>query len=213
MSPARSEQLALSDLVFELTAPHTQQEISEHLGISQQRVSRLEKRALRKMRATLEAEGKEWSGPLFDARPDTSERIKEVAELEQNEPEADSAAAEIKDLYEAYADAPKVVRWLYSAKTRARALGVRFDLQAEDIVIPDRCPLLGIPLLVNRESWRKGPSPNAPSLDRLIPGKGYVKGNVRVISFLANAMKTNATPEQLLEFAKNVPFYVEGLGK
>lgn len=47
-------------------------------------------------------------------------------------------------------------------------------------------------------------APNSPTLDRKEPRKGYVKGNVRVISFLANSMKRDATPEQLRAFAITV---------
>ena len=48
------------------------------------------------------------------------------------------------------------------------------------------------------KSWRRKYS---PSLDRIDPNKGYVKGNVQVISRLANIMKSNASPEELRAFA------------
>lgn len=41
----------------------------------------------------------------------------------------------------------------------------------------------------------------SPSLDRLNPRKGYVPGNVAVISFIANTIKSNATPTQLRKVA------------
>lgn len=47
------EAAALEEIVWELTAPHTQEEIADRLGISQQRVDRLEKRALSKLRALI----------------------------------------------------------------------------------------------------------------------------------------------------------------
>lgn len=37
----------------------------------------------------------------------------------------------------------------------------------------------------------------SPSLDRLDSSKGYVKGNVRVISKRANQLKNNATVEEM----------------
>ncbi len=37
----------------------------------------------------------------------------------------------------------------------------------------------------------------SPSLDRLEPTRGYVKGNVAVISYRANRIKTDATAEEL----------------
>lgn len=36
-----------------------------------------------------------------------------------------------------------------------------------------------------------------PSLDRINPDRGYVPGNVQVISFRANTLKNNATREEL----------------
>jgi hypothetical protein len=44
----------------------------------------------------------------------------------------------------------------------------------------------------------------SPSLDRIDNNKGYIKGNVEVISWKANIMKSNASPEELVEFAKAI---------
>ena len=79
------------------------------------------------------------------------------------------------------------------AKRRAEADGLPFDLDPTEITIPDRCPVFGWPLEIG-----DGASQNAsPSLDKLDPSKGYVQGNVWVISHLANRIKNNATLEQL----------------
>lgn len=67
------------------------------------------------------------------------------------------------------------------------------------MVIPDFCPVLGLPLYRNTGGLAQGP--NSPSLDRIDPALGYVKGNVNVISSKANAIKSNATPEELLRVA------------
>ena len=89
--------------------------------------------------------------------------------------------------------------FLHRAKQRAKKKNVPFSLTIEDIVIPEVCPILGIKL----ESKEKSGGDHAsPSLDRLIPSLGYVKGNVWVICKLANSMKLNASPEQLVLFAE-----------
>lgn len=80
-----------------------------------------------------------------------------------------------------------------TAKRRAKDKGVDFNLDISDIVIPSVCPVLGIPLAAKRGCV----DPASPSLDRIIPSKGYVKGNVQVISHRANSIKSNATIEEV----------------
>jgi hypothetical protein len=86
------------------------------------------------------------------------------------------------------------------ARRRAKKEGVPFDLLVGDIVVPERCPVLGVELKRGKGTGI-GPSPNSPTLDRKVPALGYVKGNVWVISCLANRMKTNSTPEQRILFS------------
>ncbi len=88
---------------------------------------------------------------------------------------------------------------LSRCKYRARQRGIPFDLTKDDIVIPKTCPVLGIELrqLLIEDEPQKGYHPNAPSLDRIIPELGYVKGNVRVISARANLLKNDATISEL----------------
>lgn len=83
-------------------------------------------------------------------------------------------------------------RLLISARYRSKNSGLEFDLERSDIKIPDRCPILKVPLTHNTEY--------AASLDRIDNSKGYVKGNVQVISRRANLMKNAATLEDLRNF-------------
>ena len=80
-----------------------------------------------------------------------------------------------------------------SAKSRANKQNVPFNLTPEDIVVPKVCPVLGIPLF--RQKGKR--TDNTPSLDRIIPERGYVKENVRIISWRANRLKCDATFEEL----------------
>lgn len=85
-------------------------------------------------------------------------------------------------------------RRLYSAaRSRALAKGLEFSIVVEDIVVPDKCPVLGIPL----ERHKCRARANSPSLDRIDPQKGYVASNIQVISNRANTLKNNATIEEL----------------
>lgn len=88
---------------------------------------------------------------------------------------------------------------LNSARSRAKKKGLLFEIELSDVVIPVRCPILGIRLCVQRGYGRQQ---DGPSIDRIDNSKGYVKGNVWVISDLANRMKAEATREQLAKFGK-----------
>jgi len=84
-----------------------------------------------------------------------------------------------------------------AAKNRATRAGLSFDLTVEDIVIPDVCPVFGIPLI-----WAGGGrTDNTPSVDRQIPTLGYVRGNIVVISWRANRLKNDASPDELQRLA------------
>lgn len=83
------------------------------------------------------------------------------------------------------------------AKKRAKDRGLPFTISPEDIAVPKFCPVFGMLLVVSNGSG----SDSSPSLDAIDPSKGYVKGNVQVISNLANRMKNSASKEQLVAFA------------
>lgn len=83
---------------------------------------------------------------------------------------------------------------IYSARYRAKKNGIPFSITESDIVIPEVCPVLGIEL--NR-SWTGRMEPNSPSLDRFINELGYVPGNINVISWKANSIKSDASLEEL----------------
>ena len=99
------------------------------------------------------------------------------------------------------------LKLLYAARSRAKKSGLDCTITVDDIVIPELCPALGIKLEArigagrsNREHLR-----NSPSLDRIDNSKGYIPGNVAVISLRANMIKTDATAAEL----KAVAAYIE----
>lgn len=72
---------------------------------------------------------------------------------------------------------------------------MEFDIEPNDIVIPKICPALQIPFGTDSNY-------NVPSVDRIDNSKGYIKGNVQVLSRRANMMKNCASNEELIQFAK-----------
>ena len=45
---------------------------------------------------------------------------------------------------------------------------------------------------------------NSPSVDRIDPDKGYVKGNVRWVTFLCNTLKSNRNKEIIKKIYKDI---------
>ena len=112
-------------------------------------------------------------------------------------------------------------KWFSGKKSNAKIKGVEFTIEPTDIPgvniretitetrgrkytsweaieYPKVCPVLEIEL-----DWgMNGRQPNSPSLDRIDSTKGYIKGNVMIMSDLANSMKNNATSEQLVKFSR-----------
>ena len=88
---------------------------------------------------------------------------------------------------------------LYRIRRKCDRWGWEFDIDESDVVIPLWCPVLGIRIVLD---VGKGRSDNTPSLDRIDNQLGYVKGNVEVISWRANRLKSDATPDELRRLAK-----------
>jgi len=87
------------------------------------------------------------------------------------------------------------------ARKRARDLNLEFNIDLSDIIIPQYCPILGVELIKSGNY-----SDNQPSLDRVDSSKGYVKGNVAIVSLRANRLKQDATIDELegiIKYIKN----------
>ena len=93
----------------------------------------------------------------------------------------------------------KAQAMLRSAKARAKKLELPFDLDIYDIlyVFPDECPVFKLPFYMYESKVAR----MSPSLDKIDPDLGYIKGNIQVISHMANAMKQDASKEHLIVFA------------
>ena len=90
------------------------------------------------------------------------------------------------------------------ALQRARKDRIPFDIDIEYLksIKTDRCPIFDMEL-----SWgkigegHKNMAESSPSLDKIKPEYGYIKGNVCIISSLANTIKHNVGYEELYKVA------------
>lgn len=92
-------------------------------------------------------------------------------------------------------------RLLKKARERAKMYGREFKLLLSDIVVPEFCPLLGIPLYVGTRQVKS----NSPTIDRKDSTRGYTSDNIWVISWRANRIKADGTYEELKMIVQNWP--------
>lgn len=89
-----------------------------------------------------------------------------------------------------------------TAKIRAKKVGVPFSLTVDDVLgvwPPDNlCPIFGTQF----EQGQGNALPVSPTLDKINPSLGYVKGNIAIISYRANRMKQDEyNPDIFLKIA------------
>ena len=92
-------------------------------------------------------------------------------------------------------------RLLASVKSKCKRYNIPFDLELTDIIIPPHCPKTGIPLVVHTE---RGKYYDTPSLDRIDPKGGYLKGNIQIVSLWYNISKLNWQEEVFIDMCKKV---------
>lgn len=89
-------------------------------------------------------------------------------------------------------------RLFNTKKAGARRSGRAFNIEFEDLVWPDKCPITGYVLDYSGKSKAK----NTASFDRLDSTQGYVKGNVFIISLRVNIIKNNGTEKEHRQIAR-----------
>ena len=100
----------------------------------------------------------------------------------------------------------RLARTLASAKNRAKRYNVPFEITLQDLIdmfpTDNLCPVLKEPFIWGTKSNKE----LSPSIDRMIPELGYVKGNIKFISYKANRIKNDSTIailENLINYMKN----------
>lgn len=140
-----------------------------------------------KRQAQLEA-NRRW----YHSKPENKELVAKLTR-EWRDNNRDRVNELSRELYIKNPPRTREATMLKASRRRARINSLEFNLELEDIVIPDVCPVLEIPL--SRDNSKT--AFNSPSLDRRDTSKGYIKGNVFVISWRANRIKSDATIEEL----------------
>ena len=95
-------------------------------------------------------------------------------------------------------------RYLFNAKHRAKRDKVPFNLTLQDLIdiATDECPIFHTPFVWGTSLLGKGRTrPDSPTLDRILPELGYIKGNVAFLSYRANRIKDNGTMQEHYDIA------------
>lgn len=138
-----------------------------------------------------------------DKEVHASEHYKELRKESRNLRRKCSSSDNERDKQKLLEDEDSYKKYMVrSAKQRALKKGLDFDITYEDFIIPEKCPLLGIPLVKHVGDGIA--QDDSPSLDRIKPELGYVKGNVWVISRKANEIKNNVDADTLKKIAENL---------
>ena len=91
----------------------------------------------------------------------------------------------------------RIKHTLGQAKQRAKAKGFEFSITIDDLLpLPEYCPILDVKLnYMGTDEF--GFVNDSPSIDRIDSTKGYIQGNVMIISWRANRIKADATLDEL----------------
>lgn len=98
------------------------------------------------------------------------------------------------------------------AMQRSKIRNIPFDLTPEYLIElwhqqDGRCVVSGIPFKVDFSVKRRQPLFNAPSVDRIIPALGYIKGNVRLVCYQVNVAMSDYGLDTFLNLCKTVVEY------
>ncbi len=146
----------------------------------------------------------------FSKNPSTSDGLRSACkkcEAQYRKKWQKNGGAEYMRIY-AKANPVKVItsHLVSGAKRRAKDKNLPFDIDldyvrsmvGENAELAFHCPVFGIPLDWScMRSNEAKPLPNSPSIDRIDPERGYVKGNIKIISFRANQIKSDGSPSEL----------------
>lgn len=158
----------------------TMADIARHYGISRQRVKQIVQQTVPDWKTTC---------GYFVRNQEKERKYREKWGLKED-----------SDLYRAQRSK------FFGKKANALRKGKHWDLSFDALEWPTHCPALGIEL----DYFPEGTQENSVSFDCTDPSKGYINGNVRVLSWRANRIKNDATPEELRKIADYLDRVTEG---
>lgn len=92
------------------------------------------------------------------------------------------------------------LRQFHHRRQVAQKAGIPFLITFDELEKPEFCPVLGVKLNYGCSPTKDGKQTrdaNKASIDKVVPELGYIPGNVFVISWKANKLKSDMTIEQL----------------
>lgn len=95
--------------------------------------------------------------------------------------------------------------WLNHTLVRKNVPKPERETILKSLEVPTHCPMLGIELNYlggNSVGDGFGRTDFSPSLDQIKPSKGYTEDNIQIISWRANRIKNDASPDELIKIAE-----------
>lgn len=99
-------------------------------------------------------------------------------------------------------DLPSRRKFIKEIRHRANQKGIPVDSRENllEVPFPEICPVLGCLLKFNKGVW----GDDSYSFDKFNPNLGYIKDNIRVISYRANSLKRNSKLEELTKVIQHM---------
>lgn len=138
----------------------------------------------------------------YDADHREERRIKALDRMRRRYKDDPEGCREYKSNYRRDTINGWISTTLSNCKKRAREINKEFALTKDDFLgpLPTHCEDLGIRLVYGNKGKS---SPNSASIDRIDSSSGYVSGNIRIISFRANILKSDARDEELIRIGRS----------
>lgn len=155
----------------------TLQETGDLFGITRERVRQIFRRYFPDMSRDEYGQGAKIMDKLFLEELLEKEKAKQLG----------------RDTWHHANDLSRVMSLKYSRKKQnVKSSKWDWDINFTDIQWNLTCPILGMAL----DYFTEQRAENSPSFDRIDCTKGYVKGNVQIISWRANRLKNDGTAEE-----------------